>query len=109
MNGITIHILIFKSITSVATRPPNASDHESPMKILAGLILNRRNASVAHSTVQMRLVAKNHHDTNVMTPSTHNTISIIHPASQSSQSVKLIAFTKPVIRKNEKTGINHPT
>lgn len=99
---------MFRRYTSVATSHPNASAPESPINILAGFILNIRNAKSAHATIPSTVVARYQPYVKVIIENTPNTITIIPPARPSNPSVILIAFTIAIVRKKVMIGYQNP-
>ena len=104
INGIKKLSLRFSKYTNAATRPPNARAHESHMKILAGDMLNIRNAMSTPIIIPSSAVAKYQLYAKVITAMTDRTITIIPHASPSNPSVILIALTIAMVRKNVTIG-----
>ena len=85
-----------------------ANAQESPIKIFAGLILNRRNASVLPNIIPISVVAKYRWLIKVIMAIKPKTIIISPPTKPSSQSVILIALTIVTVRKKVMMAYQNP-
>lgn len=105
IKGIIIPTLIFSNSTATEINHHKLKAPLSPMNILAGLILNRKNAISIDITTPTSVVAIYILSVNMTTPMIARTILIIPPARPSRPSVILIAWVMNITRR-KLSGIN---